>query len=43
MLYKVLYTLTAEKDLAVLPRAVAKRIVSKISEYTHQETPLKKA
>ena len=40
MVYKVLYTKTAERDLEHLPRQIASQIIKKVSQYTKHKTPL---
>lgn len=40
MVYKVVYTGTAERDLASLPKIIAVRIIKKVSQYARHRTPL---
>ena len=43
MVYKPVYSHSAEKDLSCLPKTVASRITNKILEYCSQKTPLEHA
>ena len=43
MVYRPVYSDSAEKDLSRLPKAIASRITDKILEYCSQKNPLEKA